>query len=153
MLAGSFSRSMAASTVSVTPLPAWATGGRTSAWFLPPRHSPAALADKPASVVPAIIPAKTRPRPNSRPLAMRLNMVVVSCVYPRPQRGRTGAQHSSDGQRTEMPIGSGVDSGPLWEEGFGAHAGSGSLQVRWGAASERTAQMLASDNSAQVWAR
>src|SRR5262249_1678403 len=137
MLAGSFSRSMAASTVSVTPLPAWATGGRTSAWFLPRGHSPAALADKPASVVPAIIPAKTRPRPNSRPLAMRLNMVVVSCVYPRPQRGRTGAQHSSDGQRTEMPIGSGVDSGLLWEEGSSTPDGAGLELLRRHARSDR----------------
>src|SRR5262249_9996880 len=123
-------RSMAASTVSMTPLPAWATGGRTAAWVLPPGHWPAALADKPASVVPALLPAKTRPPPNSRPLSMRFNIGLVSCVYPPPQPSRTGAQHSSDGQRTEMPIGSGVDSGPLWEEGFGAHAGSGSLQVR-----------------------
>jgi len=46
-----------------------------------------------------------------------LNMVVVSSVTPQPQRGRNGAQHSSDGRRTEMPIGSGLDSGLLWEEG------------------------------------
>src|SRR6516162_5513151 len=116
MLAGSFSRSMAASTVSVTPLPAWATGTRTSALDLPAGHSPAADTDTPASVAPAIIPAKARLRPNARPLTMRLNMVVVSSVTPQPQRGRSGAQHSSDGRRTEMPIGSGLDSGLLWEK-------------------------------------
>src|SRR5262245_19923101 len=117
MLAGSFSRSMAASTVSVTLLPAWATGTRTSALDLPAGHSPAAETDTPASVAPAIIPPRARLRPNARPLTMQLNMVVVSSVTPRPQRGRSGAQHSSDGWRTEMPIGSGLDSGLLWEEG------------------------------------
>src|SRR5947208_146784 len=85
--AGSFSRSMAASTVSVTPLPAWAAGMRTSALNLPGGHSPATDADKPASVEPAIMPARTRLRPNPRPLAMRLNIFVISFVMPQPQRG------------------------------------------------------------------
>src|SRR6516162_6929776 len=96
MFAGSLSRSMAASTVSVTPLPAWLDGVRTSALNLPAGHSPAADADTPASVAPAVTAARTTPRP----LAIRLNMFVISFVTLR-REGAVAVRsiHRTDGER------------------------------------------------------
>src|SRR5215831_4390863 len=79
MFAGSFSRSMAAKTVSVTPLAASVTGGRTSAFIWSEGQLPAAAADTPTSVDPAVMPARTRYRPKHRPV-MPSNMFVVSSV-------------------------------------------------------------------------
>src|SRR5262249_57506307 len=95
MFAGSFSRSMAASTVSVTPLPAWLAGARTSALNLPAGHSPAADADTLASVAPAVIAASTTPRP----LAIRLNMFVISSVTLRRGGGVAGGGRGRNGGR------------------------------------------------------
>src|SRR5215831_1897782 len=110
MFAGSFSRSMAASTVSVTPLPAWVAGARTSAFNLPAGHSPAADADKPATVAPAVIAARTTPRPP----AIRLNMFVISFVTLRPEGAAAGRRIDRTGSETEMPNGFKFDSGTLW---------------------------------------
>jgi len=106
MFEGSFSRSMAASTVSVTPLPALVTGARASALTLSAGHSPATAADKPAIAEPAITPARTKLRPNPRPCVTRLSMLVISLVMPGRRRGRSGIQNQSNGGRMEMPNGS-----------------------------------------------
>src|SRR6516165_2112733 len=80
MFAGSFSRSMAARTVSVTPLPASVTGGRTSAFILSEGQLPAAAADTPTIVDPAVMLARSRYWPKRRPPVMPSNMFVVSSV-------------------------------------------------------------------------
>src|SRR5262245_9919247 len=51
--------------------------------------------------------------------------------------GGSGAKHSSDGRRTEMPIGSGLDSGLLWEEGSSTPDGAGLELLRRHARSDR----------------
>jgi hypothetical protein len=102
MFAGSFSRSMAASTVSVTPFPAWVAGARASALNLPAGHSPAADADTPASVAPAVMAARTTPRP----LAIRLNMFVISSVMLGREGAAAARRIDRAGGETEMPNGS-----------------------------------------------
>src|SRR6516162_109659 len=82
MFAGSFSRSMAARTVSVTPLPASVTGGRTSAFILLEGQLPAAAPVTPTSVDPAVMLARSRYWPKRRPPVMPSNMFVVSSVRP-----------------------------------------------------------------------
>src|SRR5262249_39381601 len=100
ILAGSFSRSMAASTVSVTPLPACVAGWRTSGFILSAGQLPATAADAPTSVDAAANPAMTTVRPSQRPLVLRWNMLDLLCCAPaggRPQRCRAWVERGSNG--------------------------------------------------------
>src|SRR5271166_1644621 len=122
MFAGSFSRSMAASTVSVTPLPAWATGARASAFILSEGQLPATAADTPASIDPAVMPARTTFRATCQLPVMEWNMIMISSIgywvfLPggRPQRHH----HQSNARRTEMPNNSRIDTLRLLPRYFG----------------------------------
>src|SRR5262249_35687242 len=80
--------------------------GRPSAFNWPAGHSPAADADTPASVAPAVIAARTTPRP----LAIRLNMFVISSVTLRREGAVAGRRIDRTGGETEMPNGFKFDS-------------------------------------------
>src|SRR5438105_10257209 len=90
MFAGSFSRSMAASTVSVTPLPACVAGGVAFAFTLSVGQLPATAADTPTSVDPAVMPASIRCLVDLRPLATGWNMFVISSISPTRLGGCSG---------------------------------------------------------------
>src|SRR5215510_10510116 len=76
IFAGSFSRSMAASTVSVTPLAACDTGSRALVLTWSAGHWPATADDRPMASEPMTTPARMVVRPMARPLMMRSNMIV-----------------------------------------------------------------------------
>src|SRR5215510_9743727 len=78
IIAGSFSRSMAASTVSVTPLAACDTASRALVLTWSAGHWPAAADDRPAANEPITTPARAIVRPMVRPLMLRLDMFLSS---------------------------------------------------------------------------